>query len=91
MKSKNNQKISYPKVGIYEHYKSSPKSRRYYQIIGFARHTETEEILVVYVPLYVLTEHNGPRLQARPLAMFCQKIEINGKIKSRFRYIGQEL
>jgi hypothetical protein len=81
----------YPNTGVYEHYKSTPKSRRYYQVLGFARHTETEEILVVYMPLYVIPEHKGLRLQVRPLDMFVETVEVNGKKVPRFKYIGPEL
>lgn len=81
----------FPDVGVYEHYKSTPNDLRYYHVIGFARHTETDEILVIYVPLYVISEHKGLKLQARPLRMFIEDVTHNGKIVPRFRYIGQEL
>lgn len=84
-------KQQYPNIGVYEHYKSSPKSRRYYQVIGFARHTETEEVLAVYIPLYVVPEHKGLRLQVRPLDMFMENIKVHGKMIPRFRYIGPGL
>lgn len=83
--------MKYPEMGIYEHYKSTSKDRRYYQVLGFARHTETDEEFVVYVPLYVIPEHKGLRLQVRPLAMFVEKVKHGGKTVPRFRYVGQEL
>lgn len=82
---------NYPSVGIYEHYKSTPTNRRYYQVLGFARHTETEEIVAVYVPLYVIPEHTGLRLQVRPLDMFMEKVEVDGVMVPRFLFIGTEL
>jgi hypothetical protein len=81
----------YPPVGVYEHYKSTPESRRYYQLIGFAKHTETAEILAVYIPLYVIPDHKGLRLQVRPLDMFTQEVAVNHSKIPRFRYIGPEL
>ena len=81
----------YPDTGVYEHYKSSPEGRRYYQVLGFARHTETEEILVVYIPLYVIPEHTGLRLQVRPLDMFLENVDVEGQEMPRFRYVGPEL
>ena len=81
----------YPPTGVYEHYKSVPEDRRFYQVIGFARHTESEEILAVYIPLYVIPEHKGLRLQVRPLKMFIEEIEWKGVTVPRFRYIGLEL
>ena len=81
----------YPPTGVYEHYNSTALSRRYYQVLGFARHTETEEILAVYIPLYVIPEHHGPRLQVRPLDMFIQDVQHEGRSVPRFKYIGPEL
>lgn len=83
--------VNYPPVGIYEHYKSRPGDRRYYQVLGFARHTETEEVLVVYIPLYVIPEHPGLRMQVRPLDMFKEEVEYKGQRLPRFRYLGNEL
>ena len=56
-----------------------------------ARHTETEEIVAVYIPLYVIPEHRGLRLQVRPLDMFMENVEVNGQEMPRLRYIGPEL
>lgn len=81
----------YPSTGVYEHYKSTAESRKYYQVLGFAKHTETEEILAVYIPLYVIPEHTGLRLQVRPLEMFMEHVEYNDKVVPRFRYVGPEL
>jgi hypothetical protein len=78
-------------VGIYEHYKSTPRDRRYYQLLGFARHTETGETLVIYVPLYVDKSTTGLRLQARPLGMFAEDVVVDGKKQPRFRFVGNEL
>lgn len=84
-------KRNYPNIGVYEHYKSTPEGRRYYQVLGFARHTETEEILAVYIPLYVIPEHKGLRLQVRPLDMFIESVDHEGQTLPRFRYVGPEL
>jgi hypothetical protein len=81
----------YPLTGVYEHYKSTADDKRYYQVLGFAKHTETEEILAVYIPLYVIPEHTGLRLQVRPLDMFMEEVEHNGEVVPRFRYLGPEL
>ena len=64
--------------GCYQHYKGA-----FYQVIGLARHSETEEELVVYRTLY------GDRsLWVRPLAMFCETVEINDEEVPRFSYLG---
>lgn len=81
----------YPPTGVYEHYKSTPEDRKLYQVLGFARHTETEEELVIYIPLYVAPEHTGLRLQARPLSMFVEMVEVDEQEVPRFKYVGPEL
>lgn len=81
----------YPQNGVYEHYKSTNEEKRYYQVLGVARNTETEELMVVYIPLYVIPDHKGPRIQLRPLKMFTEQVTFNGKTIPRFNYIGQEL
>ncbi len=65
------------KAGIYRHYKD-----KLYQVIGVARHSETEEEFVVYRPLY------GERgLWIRPLQMFDETIEVAGVKVKRFTFI----
>lgn len=77
--------------GIYRHYKHTDQSPRYYQVLGIARNTETEEIYALYIPLYVISEHRGVRFQVRPLTMFLEDVDWNGETVKRFTYIGQEL
>lgn len=66
------------KTGKYRHYKGME-----YEVIDVARHTETEEWLVIYRALY--GEHG---LWARPYSMFTEQVEIDGKCQPRFTYIG---
>lgn len=62
------------KPGRYRHYKG-----QFYQVIDVARHSETEELLVVYRCLY------GERsLWVRPLEMFLATVEVNGTRVPRF-------
>ena len=63
--------------GIYRHYKGS-----LYQVLHVANHSETEEELVVYRCLY--GEYG---VWVRPLAMFTESIEVNGKEVPRFELI----
>ncbi len=64
--------------GIYEHYK-----KKFYKVIGIAKHSETLENLVVYQPLY------GDRnWWVRPEQMFCEKVVKDGVEVERFKYIG---
>ena len=64
--------------GLYRHFKGNS-----YQVFGIAGHTETGEELVVYQALY------GDRgLWVRPLAMFDETVERDGKMIKRFVYQG---
>jgi len=60
--------------GRYRHYKGN-----YYEVIGIARHSETEEEMVVYRKLY--GDHS---LWVRPLTMFLEQVEVNGRLVQRF-------
>lgn len=76
--------------GIYEHYKSTPEDRKLYQVLMVAQHTENDDILAIYVPLYFDPTQDGIRVQARPVEMFTGEVSHNGEIVPRFRYLGQE-
>ena len=76
------------RLGVYRHYKDTHKSPKYYLILGLARHTETEETLVVYVPLY---HAGGLRMAARPLENFLSPAVVEGERVERFTYIGTEI
>jgi hypothetical protein len=62
--------------GRYRHYKGCD-----YEVIGVARHSETEEELVVYRTLY-----GDGSLWVRPLAMFTGKVLVNGRQVPRFAW-----
>ncbi|PTB83106.1 DUF1653 domain-containing protein [Pseudidiomarina aestuarii] len=65
------------KLGKYEHYKGN-----HYEVIDVVRHSETEEWLVLYRPLY------GDRgLWVRPFDMFVEQVTVDGKSIPRFRYL----
>ena len=68
-----------PAPGRYRHYKGGE-----YEVLGVATHSETEESLVVYRPLY------GERgLWVRPLAMFVETVECDGEVVPRFRFVEE--
>ena len=64
--------------GRYRHYKGGE-----YEVVGVARHSETDERLVVYRPLY-----GDGGLWVRPLAMFLETVVVNGSPVPRFAYLG---
>ena len=64
-------------LGKYKHYKGNE-----YEVIGVAKHSETMEELVVYRALYGEGE-----LWVRPLEMFLEKVEVDGKMIPRFERV----
>jgi hypothetical protein len=66
------------KPGRYRHFKGGE-----YAVQGVARHSETDEALVVYTPLY-----GEGGLWVRPLAMFTETVTHQGLEQPRFSYIG---
>ena len=68
--------------GIYQHYKG-PK----YRVYSLARHTETEELVVVYEALYETGHEAVHKLWVRPLDMFTETVEVDGETIPRFRLI----
>ena len=67
------------KPGRYRHFK-----RKEYEVLGVARHSETEEELVVYRALY-----GDFGLWVRPVSMWNETVERDGKTFRRFTYIGE--
>ena len=63
--------------GIYRHYKGS-----LYQVLHTAKHSETEETLVVYRCLY--GEYG---VWVRPIAMFAEILTVDDKEVQRFELI----
>lgn len=65
------------RLGVYRHYKGN-----HYQVMSFARHSETLEVLVVYQALYGNFE-----MWVRPLKMFVENIIFDAKEIPRFEFI----
>ena len=66
------------KPGRYRHFKG-----KFYDVIGCARHSETEEELVVY-------RDDQGRLWVRPLVMFVEQVPAAGGTVPRFAYAGPD-
>ena len=65
-------------IGKYKHYKGNE-----YEVLGVANHSETLEKMVVYQALYGEKE-----IWVRPLYMWDEEVEVNGKTVKRFEFIG---
>ncbi|MBI2436181.1 MAG: DUF1653 domain-containing protein [Candidatus Magasanikbacteria bacterium] len=68
-----------PIPGIYRHY-----TGKEYQVLCTAKHSETLEDFVVYKTLY---PNEISDIWVRPLEMFCEEVEIDGKKIPRFKFI----
>ena len=65
--------------GRYRHYKGND-----YDVLGVAKHSETEEEVVVYRALY-----GAGGLWVRPLAMFLETVLIEGQPRPRFQFVAE--
>ena len=66
------------KLGKYRHFKGNE-----YEVIGIARHSESLEEFVVYRALY-----GEGGIWVRPISMWNEIIERDGKRFPRFEFIG---
>jgi len=67
------------KPGVYRHFKGNE-----YRVLYLAKHSETEELMVVYQALY--GDHD---IWVRPASMWNETVERDGKVFKRFEYIGE--
>ena len=70
------------KGGVFRHYKTAQD----YEVVGVALHTESEESLVIYRPLY----ESDHKLFARPYHMFVGEVEVDNEKVYRFQKIAQK-
>lgn len=66
------------KIGRYRHFKGNE-----YEVLHLARHSETEEEMVVYRALY-----GDFSVWVRPASMWNETVERDGQSFLRFTYIG---
>ncbi|MEI8356282.1 MAG: DUF1653 domain-containing protein [Deltaproteobacteria bacterium] len=74
------QKSEEIRLGRYRHQKGA-----LYEVIAIARHSETEEEYVVYRSLYGDYSH-----WVRPLAMFAERVVVDGVAVRRFAFLGEK-
>ena len=63
--------------GVYQHYKGAS-----YLVFISAKHTEAKEDIVVYTNIT-----GSKQLWARPSSMFSEKVDFNGVLVPRFKFI----
>ena len=74
-----------PRKGRYRHFKGGE-----YELLYLARHSETDETMVVYRALYDCGETPlNERVWVRPLSMWTETVTRNGVTRPRFEYIGE--
>ncbi len=87
------EETEFPKPGFYYHYKHDPlgEFNNYaYEVVGVGHHTEIsnneDSLFVVYRPVYesAFVYQNGKMFDVRPLQMFMEDIEKDGKVTKRF-------
>ncbi len=69
-------------LGVYKHFKGA-----LVEVIGVAQHSETLERLVVYKKLEEFQEKPKGSMWVRPLAMFLETVERDGKVMKRFEKV----
>lgn len=70
--------------GKYRH----SKTGKLYEVIGFARHSETHEEMVIYKALYNCENFGNNQVWVRPKKMFLEKVIHNGESVARFEWIS---
>ena len=71
-----------PRLGRYQHFKGKT-----YELIAIARDSETMEEIAVYKADYDSPEFGKNALWVRPVKMFLENVNSNGKEVPRFRFI----
>ena len=66
------------KLGKYKHYKGGE-----YEVVGMAKHSETQEEMVVYKSL------KDGQVWARPFENFIEEVDVEGEKFPRFKFIGE--
>lgn len=90
-----------PEKGLYYHYKHDPKgsiNNYAYEVLGVGLHSEgshgevnPNDMLVVYRPLYEAFVYKAGKLfDIRPLPMFMENVNKDGKETSRFAKIDDK-
>lgn len=79
--------LQFPEKGFYYHYKhdTAGEINNYaYEVVGIGRNTEEKTFTVLYRPLYKNDWMSPADYQSRPLEMFLENVEKDGKFMPRF-------
>ena len=68
------------KLGKYRYYKGN-----FYNVIAVAKHSETLKEFVVYEALY---DNKVSKFWVRPIELFTDTVEVDGKIVKRYEFVG---
>jgi hypothetical protein len=83
-----------PEEGFYYHYKHDPSgtiNNYAYELVGVGCHTEEDENMVIYRPLYPTSISAAGKLYfLRPLEMWIETVEVKGKTMQRFQKIADD-
>ncbi len=72
------------KLGKYQHYKG-----KFYEVIAIGKNSETLEEVVIYKGLYNSEEFGNNPVWVRPLSMFLEEVDFNGKKAKRFTFVSE--
>src|SRR6185369_13153385 len=79
-----------PDRGFYYHYKHNPDlsvNNYSYEVVGVAKHSEDESIMVLYRPLYESEFLANVDYCVRPLEMFMEEVSVKDFKMPRFERI----
>lgn len=69
----------------WRHYKGGK-----YEVLGTAVHSETLEEMVIYKMLYDSEKFKKGTVWVRPMKMWFEEVEFEGKKVKRFRFVKEE-
>jgi hypothetical protein len=76
-------KIDKIKSGKYQHY----KNKKFYEVIGICRHSETHEEMVIYKALYHCESFGVDQVWVRSKELFLEHVNYKGCMVPRFKLI----
>jgi cyclomaltodextrinase / maltogenic alpha-amylase / neopullulanase len=77
-----NNKIKKLKEGTYKHFKGG-----LYEVVGTGLDSETKKELVIYSSLDPSGDYEEGAIWIRPMDMFLEEVEVDGKKQKRFELI----